>query len=134
SAKTITLREDGSAIVLNQFVFIRINQTNGLWDAAWLKIPDTAISRAGFALEWNGKIVELEPSPIEVQPFTNQFGSGLEARQRSGHDVRIERVLRVYDGKPALILSAKLINGSSGDLSLGVARLVHLFKESGGGW
>src|SRR5205807_1407458 len=64
----------------------------------------------------------------------NQFGTGLEARQISGEAVQIERALRIYDGKPTLVVSAKLHNRSAEEISLGVARLVHLFKENGGSW
>ena len=134
SGKAITRPDGTNTLLFNQFVFLRINPTNGFWDAAWLRAAETAISHAGFALEWNGKIFGLEPATIEVRPFTNQFGTGLEARQISGESVEIERILRIYDGKAALILSAKIHNRSAAELSLGVARLVHLFKENGGGW
>jgi hypothetical protein len=132
--KTISVHGETNTILLNQYVFLRVNPTNGFWDAAWLGTADTAISHAGFAIEWDGKIVRLEPAAVQVTSFTNQLGTGLEARQISGNPVQIERTLRIYDGKPALVLSAKIHNRSPAQLSLGVARLVHLFKEDGGRW
>ena len=132
--KTISQRDAAHTILVNKHVLVRLSATNALWDAAWPETPDTAILHAGFAIEWNGKIVRLDPSPIAVRPFTNQLGSGLEARQTSGDTVQIERLLRVYDGKPALVLSASIVNHSSQEISLGTARLVHLFQEDGGAW
>src|SRR2546426_999357 len=70
--KTFTQREGADTILLNKFVLVRIAPTNGFWDAAWLGQAETAVRRAGVALEWDGRIVRLEPSPIEVRPFTNQ--------------------------------------------------------------
>jgi hypothetical protein len=131
---TIVQRSDNDLLLLNRNIFVRIARTNGTWDAAWLAKTDAAIERAGFALEWDGQIVRLDSSPIETASFTDQFGSGIEARQTTGKDIRFARALRVYDGKPVLTLSAKITNKSQHEISLGTARLVNLYKEEQGGW
>src|SRR5438105_9909305 len=94
--KTAAQGNDVNVILLNRNILVRIAGTNGVWDAAWLGKADAAIEHADFALEWNGKIVRLDSSPIKTEPFTNQFGSGIEVRQKSGAEVQFERVLRVY--------------------------------------
>ncbi|PYJ05249.1 MAG: hypothetical protein DME25_08785 [Verrucomicrobia bacterium] len=83
-AKTITQRDAARTTLFNNQILLRLAETNGLWDAAWLATSQTAILHAGFTLELNGKIVRLDSSSIEVRPFTNQLGSGLQARQISG--------------------------------------------------
>src|SRR5437868_10564118 len=108
--KTVTQRDGSNVLLLNKNIFVQIATTNGVWDAAWLGKTDAAIERADFALEWNGKIVRLDSSPIETRAFTNDFGSGIEARQKAGDEVQFERMLRVYDGKPVLTLSVKITN------------------------
>src|SRR4051794_32097276 len=79
--KTIAERDGQDVSLLNRNVFIHVSRTTGTWDAAWLGKTDVAIEGAGFALDWNGKVVGLESSPIEIESFTNQFGSGIEATQ-----------------------------------------------------
>src|SRR3954470_19420667 len=110
--KTIAQRDGPDLFLLNKHVFVHIRRADGAWDAAWLGKTDAAIERAGFALEWNGTLVGLASSPIETKPFTNQFGSGIEATQKAGDEVQIVRTLRVYDDKSALTLSAKITNTS----------------------
>src|ERR1041385_1699500 len=132
--KTISQRDAAHTILVNKHVLVRLSATNALWDAAWPDTPDTAILHAGFAIEWNGKIVRLDPSPIAVRPFTNQLGSGLEARQTSGDTVQIERLLRVYDGNPALVLSASIVTAPAREGPPGPARLEHLSKEGAVPW
>ncbi len=106
---------------------------SGLWDAAWLGQTDAAIEHADFALEWDNVVQQFQSPRLEIKPFTDKLGAGIEVRQTSGDDVSFTRTMRVYDGRPALTLSATITNKSQRAISLGTARLVHLFESAGGG-
>jgi hypothetical protein len=132
--KTIAQRDGQDVNLFNRNVLVHISRTIGAWDAAWLGKTDAGIEGAGFALESNGNLLKLESSPIETKSFTNQYGSGIAATQKTGDQVQIVRTLRVYDGKPALTLSAKITNTSKQEISLGTARLINLYHEQHGAW
>src|SRR3954468_21695698 len=75
--KTIAKPDGPNLVLLNKDILVRIARADGTWGSAWLGKTDASIEGAGFALEWNGKLLGLESSAIETKPFTNQFGSGI---------------------------------------------------------
>lgn len=133
--ETVTAVRDGTALCLvNSRVSVVVSEVEGAWDATWLGSVDAAVRRVRFAIEVNGKSVVPEKVRAESAPFTDASGSGMEIRQTWGQGVEIERRIRVYHGRPAVVVAARIANKTDHDVTFGTAKMLHLSEDDRGWW
>ena len=119
--------------LFNQHLLLEFDQTNSMWDAVWLDVTNTAVRRVDFWIEADGKNLKPQNAAAEVEKFSDKFGSGMQIRQRYGDDIVVERNLRVYDGREAVTISARITNKKNQDITLHVARMVQM-NDPGKSW
>ncbi len=128
-------RKDGPRIqVLNNLIIVGFDESDGTWDAAWPEGVQVAVQQAGFAVEVDGKTLQPKEVKAETSPFADKLGSGMQIRQAWGEDVKIERVIRLYDGVPAVTISGRIFNAGNKDVTLGTTRMVELSAANEGWW
>jgi len=134
-AGQVTAGRDGPQVRLaNDRVVVRLAERDGTWDATWLGSVEAAVRRVGFAVRVERENLATKGIPATTEPFADQLGTGMQIRQRWAGPVEVERVLRVYQGKPAVVISGQVTNRSSRGVSLGEARMVHSGPETRGWW
>ncbi len=134
SDKATAGREGPQVRVANERLVVRLDERDGTWDAIWLPPVDAAVRRVGFAVHAGEQKLAENSVPAVTEPFADALGGGLQIRQRWPGPIVVERLLRVYDGKPAAVVLGKLTNNSGRDLVLGEARMAHLGPETRGWW
>ena len=133
--ENVTAVRDGTTLCLvNNRVSVVLNEADGAWDATWLGSVDAAVRRVRFAVEVDGQSVAPEKVRAESAPFTDAFGSGMEIRQSWGQGVEIDRRIRVYDGRPAIVVAAQIANRTDHDITLGTAKMLSLSEGDRGWW
>jgi hypothetical protein len=132
--KTICIRDDGKVRLGNNRVTVVLTEADGVWDATWLRCVDAAVRRVGFAVEAGGQLLVPQAARTETGPVTDAVGSGREIRQRWGKGIEIQRSIRVYDGKPAVLLSAQISNNTGRDVPLATVRMLDASKVNHGWW
>ena len=128
------VRDGNSLRLVNNRVSVVLSEADGAWDARWLGSIDAAVWRVRFAVEVNGQIAAPEKVRAESSPFTDTSGSGMEIRQTWGQGVEIERRIRVYDGRPAIVVAAQIANRTDHDITLGTAKMLSLAEHDRGWW
>ena len=106
-----------------------LHETDGSWDATWLGSVDAAVYGVRFAVESNGQSSGPEKAKAEATEFRDAIGSGLEIRQGWGTGLDIVRRIRVYAGRPAIVISAEITNKTASDVTLGAVRDAQLVRE-----
>ncbi len=133
--ENVTAVRDGNSLrLVNNRVSVVLSEADGAWDATWLGSIDAAVRRVRFAVEVNGQIAAPEKVRAESAPFTDTSGSGMEIRQTWGQGVEIERRIRVYDGRPAIVVAAQIANRTDHDITLGTAKMLSLAEHDRGWW
>ncbi len=132
--KVTAVRNGTTLCLVNNCVSVVLNETDGAWDATWLGSVEAAVRRVRFAVEINGQSVLPDKTRAESARFTDALGSGLEIRQTWGQGVEIERCIRVYDGRPDVVVAARIANRTDHDITLGASKLLSLFEDAGGWW
>jgi hypothetical protein len=127
-------REGAGLRLANNRVSVVVDEADGSWHASWLGGMDAAVRHVGFRIEIAPQSLSGRPTAAEVAPFTDALGSGLQLRQSWGAGVAVERRIRVYHGKAAVVVTVQVTNGSDRDVTLGSARLLDLSEENGGWW
>lgn len=131
---TACTREGGRVRLGNGRVSVVLDEAKGTWDAIWLGGVDAAVCGAGFAIEAGGREWSPRGARAELLPVRDAIGPGAEIRQTWGEEIQIERRIRVYHGKPAVLVAAQMTNRSRRDVALGSAKLIDVSAEQQGWW
>jgi alpha-galactosidase len=118
----------------NQWLSVTLHEADGAWDATWLGAVDAAVRRARFAIEADGQTLAPTAVKTEVAPVTDALGGGLEIRQRWGQGLEVERRLRLYHGRPTVVVSGQIANRTDREVKLGAARLLEVSESDRGWW
>ena len=130
----VSAREGTRLRLTNNRVSVVLDEADGSWDATWLGGMDAVVRRVRFGVELDRQNLASEPAKAEAAPFTDAIGSGLELRQCWGTGVEVQRRIRIYHGKAAVVVAVQVTNGSDQDATLGSARVLDLSEENGGWW
>jgi len=130
----VSAREGAQLRLANNRVSVVVDEADGSWDATWLGRMDAVVRRVRFGVEVDGQNVASQPVKAEAAPFTDAIGGGLEIRQSWGTEVQVQRRIRLYHGKAAVVVAVQVTNGSERDITLGSARVLDLSEENGGWW
>lgn len=135
TTQQVTSQRDGGRISLsNQAVFVSVDERDGAMYATWLGSVDAAVHKAVSSAEIDGKTLTPSDAKADVGPFKDPLGTGKQIKQTWGDGVRVERTVRIYDGRPTVAVSGRITNTQDRDVSLGTARLVHVSDPVAGGW
>ena len=135
AAQQVASRRDaGRTCLSNQAVFVSVDERDGALHATWLGSVEAAVHKALSSVEVDGKALTPSDARADVGPFKDQLGTGKQIKQTWGGGVQVERTVRVYDGRPAVAISARITNTQDRDVSLGTARLVHVSEPIAGWW
>ncbi len=132
--KATAARQDKGVRMFNNRVAVRLDETSGAWEATWLGDVEAAVRGARFVVEVDGKELRPEAVQADIAPVADKLGPGVAVRQRWGKGVEVERVLRIYDGKPAVVVSGRITNRTDREVALGTARMVDLGGTDGAWW
>ncbi len=133
--KKVVSRRDGSQVTLsNNQVAITLDEPAGTWNATWLDGAQAAIRQVHFAVEAGGKRVSPDKIPAEIAPTSGKLGTGMQIRQRWGDTMHVQRELTIYEGKPIVVISGRIVNRTGRDLPLAAAYMVDLASQDGGWW
>ncbi len=134
SAKVTAVRDGPRVRLANDRVVVRLDERDGTWDATWLSPVDAAIRRIGFSVHADKQDLAAKGTSATTEPFADKLGTGVQIRQRWAGSVEIERYLRLYDGRPAVVVLGQVTNKSSRDVTLGEARMAQVGPETRGWW
>lgn len=132
--KTASVRNDNGLRLFNRCVMVSVDEASARWDATWLDTARTAVHRAGFSVEVDGKRLPAERASVTVEPFTDRLGAGMQVRQQWAGPIAVERRLRVYDGNPAVAVSGSVTNRTDRNVRLGTARVIDVASDKKGWW
>ena len=132
--KVLSSREGSKLRLGNNRVSVVLDEASGVWEATWLGGVDAAVRRVRFAVEAGGQTLVPQAARAEAAPLTDAIGSGWEIRQRWGNRIEVERRIRVYHGRPAVVVSAQITNRTGRGVTLGTARMLDLSEGDGGWW
>ena len=118
----------------NDHILLNSDETENAWDATWLGGIRGGVRRVQFAMTVDGKHSCPALSSAKVEPFTDRLGSGKQLCQRSAGDLRVERVLRLYENVPAVVISGSITNGTSLDVKVDSVTMVTVAAEQDGWW
>ncbi|OHB86361.1 MAG: hypothetical protein A2V98_17000 [Planctomycetes bacterium RBG_16_64_12] len=118
----------------NRRVSVVLDEADGSWEATWLGSVSAAVRRMQFAVEAGDQNLSPASAKAQTANFTDALGSGLEIRRRWGDGIEVERRIRLYHGKPAVVLSAEITNHSDHDITLGPVKMFDLSETDGGWW
>jgi len=127
-------REGPQVRLANDRLVVRLDERDGTWGATWLGSVDAAVRRVGFAVRVDKEDLAAKGGAATTEPFADKLGSGIQIRQRWAGPVEVERVLKVYQGKPAVVIGGQVTNRSGRGVSLADARMVQAGPESRGWW
>ena len=130
----VSLRKDGKLRLGNSRVSVVLNEKDGTWDATWLDGIDAAVRRVHWAVDVNGRTFQPAGVKAEVVPVSDAIGGGLEIRQRWGEGIEIQRRIRLYHGRPAVLVSGRVTNNTGGEAKLGNAKMLELSDGDRGWW
>ncbi len=133
-ASVTATRDDTTLRLANNCVSVVMNVADGAWDATWLGSLDAAVRRVRFSVEIDGHNIVPEKVNAEAAPFTDAIGSGMEIRQSWGNGVEFVRRIRLYHGRPSIVVSAEITNNTSTDITLGTAKMISLSTGNRGWW
>jgi alpha-galactosidase len=115
-------------------VSVVLDEASGAWDATWLGDVAAAVRRVRFAVEAAGQTLVPQAAKAEAAPVTDAIGSGLEIRRRWGKGIEVEHRIRLYHGRPAVVVLAQITNHTGRDVTLGSARMLDLSEGNRGWW
>jgi hypothetical protein len=127
-------REGGRVRLGNNRVSVVLDEADGAWDAVWLGGVDAAVRRVRFAVEAAGQTLSPKAVKATAAPLTDAIGSGLEICQRWGKGIEVERRIRLYHGRPAVVVWAQITNNTGRDVTLGTARMLDVSEGDRGWW
>jgi hypothetical protein len=130
----VCIREGGRLRLGNRWVCVVVDEAGGTWDATWLGGVDAAVRQARFAIEADAETLAPRGAKAESLPVADAIGHGWEIRQRWGRGVEVERRIRVYDGKPAVLIAVQMTNHTKRDVKLGNAKMLDVSAANGGWW
>ena len=135
ASQKVTAARDGRQVRLaNDRVVVRLDEQDGTWDATWLGGVDVALRRVGFSVQIEKHEFGVKASKTAVEPLADRLGTGMQIRQRWGGPVEVERLLKLYDAKPAVVVSGQITNRSGRDVALAAAQMVQLGTDNRGWW
>lgn len=131
----VTCSHDGGELRIgNNLLSVVIDEADGVWNATWLGGLDAAMRRIRFAVAADGQILVPTELKTEVFPLSDAIGRGQEVRQRWSAGIEVERTIRVYDGRPMVVVAGRIVNRTDHDVSLGAVHLLQLSSEDQGWW
>lgn len=133
--KATAVRTEKGVRLLNQHVLVCLDEADNRWDAVWLGPTPTAVRDVRMAVEVNGQAMALPAVRAEIAPITDKLGAGVSLRQRWAEGgLVVEREIKLYDGKPAVVLTGRIINRTDREAALGVVRLLDLDGRESAWW
>jgi hypothetical protein len=132
--KTVSTRDGQMVSLGNDRVSVTLDEAEGTWGATWLGRTDAAVRRVHFALEADQRTLGPKGVRAEVVPCSDAIGPGLEVCQRWGNPIAVERRIRVYDGRPAVVVAAQITNRGGREVKLGPVRMLELSDRDRGWW
>ena len=133
--QTVTCTRDGGKLRIgNNLLSVVVDEADGVWDATWLGSLDAAVRRIGFAVEADAQTLVPTEIKTEVVPLSDAVGRGQEVRQRWSAGIEVERTIRVYDGRPVVVVAGQVVNRTDHDVSLGSVHLLQLSSDDHGWW
>jgi len=135
ASRQVVAKRDGDRIcLLNENVLVSVDVKDGAWDATWLGGAEAVLRRARTAVEVDGKALSLLAGKAHEEPFEDRLGKGRQIKHEWSDGVRVERLVRVYDGRGVVTVSGRITNTQDRDVSLGTTHLVALSESDGGWW
>jgi len=131
--KVVVHRIDSQIHLISNKIVIRFDEGKSTWDATWID-PDAALRGARFQVEVDGQTLRPDQSQIKVERLEDTLGVGVQIRERWGKEVQVEHVLRVVQGRPAVVIAGSITNRTDHDISLGSVQMVNVAAENGGWW
>ena len=119
--------------LFNKRVFLQVNPDNS-WNAIWNTRNDAALFHVGFDIEADGYHLTATNVETEVTSFKDAFGHGQQISQTWGGELHVERQLRIYDGRSAVVVSGRIMNNTTHTISLGVLRPLTIRESDKGAW
>ena len=116
--KSLAVRDGRRLHLVNRLVLVTADANGEGWEATWLGSVKAAIRGARFGLDIPGAPLPLQAAKADTGPFSDKLGTGVEIRHHWSGQVRLERRLRIYDGKPGLSVSAAITNASDRPINL----------------
>ncbi len=132
--KVVATRDGNIARLMNSHILVSLNETDGSLDITWLGPTEAAVRHAQFSIEFDGQSSGPTRAKIETKLFVDKVGTGQEILQQWGDIVKIERNVRVYDGRPVITISGRITNGGTKEILLGTAHLLNVSSEGKGWW
>jgi hypothetical protein len=132
--KVVCTREGGKVRLGNDRVCVVLDEADGVWDATWLGGVEAAVRRVRFLVEAGGQTLAPQSVKAEAAPQTDALGSGLEIRQRWGKGLQLERSIRLYHGRPNVVVCAQIVNKTGRDVTLDMAKVLDLSAADRGWW
>ena len=120
--------------LVNNRVIVELDEAHGAWDATWLGAARAAIRGARFAVQAGGQTLSPQSVKADVSPFEDKLGAGIQLRQSWGKGVRVERIVRVYHGKPTVLVCGRITNQTDADVPLHSAALADVSADADGWW
>jgi alpha-galactosidase len=128
------VREHGKVLLSNDRVRVALDAADGRWDATWRGGADAAVWRDRFSVEVDGRLLSPRAAKTETASCRDALGSAVEICQRWGQGVVLERRIRLYRDRPAIVLLAQATNQTAHDVTLGRVRMLDVAGALGGGW
>jgi len=133
--KAAAARTEKGIRLLNQHVFVRLNEADNQWEAVWSGPVEAALRGVCMAVEVNGQPLAIPPSKAEIVPVTDKLGAGVSVRQHwEQGGLVVEREIKLYDGKPAVVLTGRIINRTDREAAIGHVRLVDMEDGQNAWW
>ncbi len=83
----------------------------------------------GFAVEVDGRVITPPDRSAKSAFFTDRIGSGEEIRHRWNEGVEIERWIRLYCDRYAILIGAQIRNKTSKNVTLGTVKMLSAPKK-----
>jgi hypothetical protein len=127
-------RAGGTVRLANDRVAVAFNEADGTWQARWPASAPAAVRKVGFAIVADGQPQTPTDVRTETAEVADAIGRGIEVRQRWGKGLEVEHAVRLYDGRPGVLVAAQIINNAGRDVTLNHATMIGLSERDGGAW
>lgn len=119
-------------VIAGDRVVLAVDSSDACWRVAWGENVDVAIAGVGFGVVVDGDDIASGRPQTTVREGGDQLGAYREIHgiwEKRG--LRVERELRVYPGRDAVVIGGRITNSSDRDVRLGTTRVLELATN---GW
>ena len=135
AGEKVQARREGHKLRLgNDLVSVVFDESNGTWNVEWPGKLDAAVSGVRFSLLANKQALTPNGVKAETAAFTDAIGSGREILCRWGKGIEVEQHIRLYDSRPAIVVSARVTNHTDRDVTLDAVKMFDSSAGEGGSW